>query len=150
MLRWLLAAFHLLAFGIGLGAIWARAASLKSADNPGSLKRALLADSWWGIAALLWIATGLPRLFMGTEKATSYYLSNHVFWLKMAIFVAIFLLELGPMVTLLKWRRVLARGQTPDTTLGPRLAAISQIQVALLLLMLFAATAMARGYGSAP
>jgi putative membrane protein len=150
MLRWLLAASHLLAFGIGLGAIWSRAANLKSADNPGSLKRALVADSWWGIAALLWIATGLPRLFMSTEKATSYYLSNHVFWLKMALFLAIFLLELGPMVTLLKWRRVLAKGRTPDTNLGPRFAVISQIQVVLVLAMLLAATAMARGYGSAP
>lgn len=44
MLRWLLAAFHLLAFGIGLGAIWSRANALKSVQEPASLRQALVAD----------------------------------------------------------------------------------------------------------
>jgi putative membrane protein len=124
MLRWLLAAFHLLAFGIGLGAIWARAAALKSVQDPATLRRALSADAWWGVAAFLWIATGL--------------------------FVLVFLLELGPIVTLMSWRRALARGATPDTHRAGRFAKTSRIQIVLLLAMLFAATAMARGYGSVP
>ncbi len=146
MLRWLLAAFHLLAFGIGLGAIWARAAALRLPTDPASVKRALVADVWWGIAALLWLATGLPRLFLGTEKATAYYTANHVFWLKMALFAAILVLEFGPIVTLPKWRKAIARGEVPDTRLAPRFLATSRVQIALLLAMLFAATAMARGY----
>lgn len=149
MLRWLLASFHLLAFGIGLGAIWVRARSLPAAQDPVILRRALRADAWWGIAALLWLGTGLPRLLMGTEKATAYYLSSHVFWLKMALFLVILLLELGPIVTLGAWRRGLRRGQAPDTRLAARFATTSRIQLVLLLVMLFAATAMARGYGAA-
>jgi len=147
MLPWLLASFHLLAFGIGLGAIWVRARSLSSAQDLVSIRRALRADAWWGIAALLWLGTGLPRLLMGTEKATGYYLSNHVFWLKMAMFVVIFFLELGPIVTLGAWRGALRRGQAPDTRRAARFATTSRIQLVLLLLILFAATAMARGYG---
>lgn len=150
MTRWLLAAFHLLGFGIGLGAIWVRAASLKSAQDPASLRRALTADAWWGIAALLWLTTGLPRLFLGTEKATAYYLGNHVFWLKMGLFALIFLLELGPILTLTRWRRALGRGESPDTRQATRLVQTSRIQIALLLVILFAATALARGFGSVP
>ena len=53
-LRWLLAAAHLLALGIGLGAVWARARAVGSRGlDLGGIKRALIADAWWGVAALL-------------------------------------------------------------------------------------------------
>jgi putative membrane protein len=147
MLRWILASLHLLAFGIGLGAIWARAMSLSSPSDAGSVRRALNADAWWGVAALVWLATGVPRVLLGSEKPTSYYLSNHVFWLKMALFGAILVLELGPIVALGRWRRAVRAGQGVDTSSAPRLATISRVQVGLLLGMLLAATAMARGLG---
>ena len=147
-LRWLLASFHLLAFGIGLGAIWVRGRSLRSPHDPSAIRRALRADVWWGVAALLWLATGLPRLFLGLEKPTSYYLHNHVFWLKMSLFLLIFLFEMGPMITFGGWRRALRRGGTPDTSSAPRWAAVSRIQLVLLILLLFTATAVARGYGA--
>jgi putative membrane protein len=146
--RWLLGSFHLLAFGIGLGAIWVRGRSLRSPHDPAAIRRALRADVWWGLAALLWLATGLPRLFLGLEKPTSYYLHNHVFWLKMSLFLLIFLFEMGPMITFAGWRRSLRRGGTPDTSSAPRWAAVSRIQLFLLVLMLFVATAVARGYGA--
>ena len=62
LVRWLLAAFHLLALGLGLGAIWARAHWLRSSSDPRHLRYALAADTWWGLAALLWIGTGLWRM----------------------------------------------------------------------------------------
>ncbi|HSE65939.1 MAG TPA: DUF2214 family protein [Gemmatimonadales bacterium] len=147
-LRWLLASFHLLAFGIGLGAIWVRGRSLRSPHDPAAIRRALRADVWWGVAAVLWLATGLPRLFFGLEKPASYYLHDHFFWLKMSLFLLIFLFEMGPMITFAGWRRALRRGGTPDTSSAPRWAAVSRIQLALLILMLFTATAVARGYGA--
>lgn len=146
MSRWLLAAFHLLAFGIGLGAIWSRADAFRAPNDPTAVRRALTADAWWGVAAALWLATGLPRLLLGTEKATAYYLADHIFWLKMLLFGLIILLELGPIVTLPRWRKAIGRGEIPDTRLAGRFRATSQMQIVLLLLMLFAATAMARGY----
>ena len=61
-LRWLLAAAHLLALGIGLGAVWARARAVGSRElDLRGIKRALVADAWWGVAALHWVATGLMR-----------------------------------------------------------------------------------------
>ncbi|HSE44051.1 MAG TPA: DUF2214 family protein [Gemmatimonadales bacterium] len=146
-LRWLLASIHLLAFGIGLGAIYVRARSLQAAANPATVRRVLRADTWWGVAALLWLATGIPRLFLGLEKPTAYYLANHVLWLKMALFLLVLLLEMGPMMTFIGWRRALRRGATPDTSAATRWAMVSRIQLVLLVLILFTATAVARGYG---
>jgi len=148
LLRWLLAAFHLLAFGIGLGAIWVRARALQGAPDEGCIRRVLRADSWWGVAALLWLVTGLLRLMMGTEKPTTYYMANHLFWLKMGLFILVFLLEVGPMIGFVGWRNALRHGKAPDTSQAPRWALTSRVQVGLVVLLLFVATAMARGLGA--
>lgn len=148
-IRWLLAALHLLALGIGLGAVWARGRALQGALDASGLRRVFYADTWWGVAALLWLGTGLMRAFGGFEKGSLYYLHNHLFWAKMGLFAAIFLLELRPMITLIQWRRDVARGNVPDTRAARRFAQISFLQAALLVLMVLTATALARGYGLA-
>jgi len=145
--RWLFAAVHLLALGIGLGAVWARGRALRHPLDAAGLRRVFAADSWWGIAALLWIGTGLVRAFGGLEKGSEYYLHNHLFWAKMALLGLILLLELGPMISLIRWRAAVAHGRTPDTRAAVRFARISAMQAVLVVLMVLAATAMARGYG---
>ncbi len=146
-IRWLLAALHLLALGVGLGAVWARGRALQAQLDVPGLRRVFYADAWWGIAALLWIGTGLVRAFGGFEKGSFYYLHNHVFWAKMALLVAILVLELGPMIALIRWRGGVARGAVPDTRAASRFARISFVQAVLVVFMVLAATAMARGYG---
>jgi putative membrane protein len=148
MIRWLLAALHLLGLGIALGAAWARAHALRGPFDTAGLQRVFHADNWWGVSALLLIGTGLLRAFGGYEKGSAYYLHNHVFLGKMALLVVVLLLELGPMVALVRWRTRLGRGEQPDTTAAPRLARISFVQAVLVALMVLAATAMARGYGT--
>ena len=112
-IRWLLAAVHLLALGVGLGAVWARGRALQVPLDIPALRRVFYADTWWGIAAVLWIGTGLLRAFGGYEKGAFYYLHNHFFWAKMGLLAA----------------------------------RISFVQAVLVVLMVLAATAMARGYG---
>jgi putative membrane protein len=147
-LRWLLASFHLLALGIGLGAVVGRGVALKSRlDGPG-LRWVFLADTAWGVAALLWIVTGVWRLLAGLEKPTGYYFTNHAFLTKMALLAIILGLELWPMMRLIAWRRRIARGETPDTSAAVLLARISFWQAGLVAVMVFLAAAMARGYGS--
>jgi len=147
LIRWLFAAVHLLALGVGLGAVWARGQALRHQLDPAGLRRVFYADSWWGISALLWIGTGLVRAFGGLEKGSAYYLGNHLFWAKMSLLVLILLLELRPMIALVRWRIALARGTQPDTRSAAAFARISFVQAVLVTLMVLAATAMARGYG---
>lgn len=146
--RWILAAIHLLGLGVGLGAVWARARALQGELNPAGLRRVFYADAWWGISAILWLATGLIRAFGGLEKGTGYYLHNHLFLVKMGLFVLIVALEVSPMIGLTRWRGALARGQAVDTSRTDRYAAISVFQAVLVVLMVVAATGMARGYGA--
>jgi putative membrane protein len=148
-IRWVVAALHLLALGIGLGAIWWRGLSLRGELTGDSIKRVLYADNLWGFAALLWISTGLARAFAGLEKGSAYYLSNEAFWIKMALLVIILLLEIWPASTWVKWRIRMARGEQVqiDPDRKRLFSNISFIQSALIVGMVFAATAMARGLG---
>ncbi len=148
MLRWLLAALHLTALGIGLGAVWVRAGALRGPFDPPGLRRIFAADSWWAFAGALWIATGLWRLLAGTEKPTAYYLHNHFFYLKMTALLVLLMIEARAVVLLVRWRASAARGGPVDTSAAPGLARLSYVQAILVLIMLAAATGMARGFGS--
>src|SRR5690606_20667603 len=130
-LQWMLAAFHLLALGIGFGAIAARAVALRGQLTDGRLRTVFLADTLWGLAALLWISTGLWRAFGGVEKGALYYLQSDAFRLKMGLLAAVLLLELWPMITLIRWRMARGRGQPVSVEVAPTLAWISAIQFVL-------------------
>jgi putative membrane protein len=152
MLRVALAAFHLIALGLGLGAVLARGTALREVLSAESLRRAFRADTLWGISFGLWLVTGLWRLFGETEKSAGYYVTNHFFHAKMGLLVLIIALEIWPMITLIRWRGALGKGASPETVADGarrrRIAMISHIQATLVVLMVFAAVAMARGYGA--
>ena len=147
--RLVLAALHLLALAVGLSGVWARARalrdSLRNPEDPRAIARAYVGDTWWGIAAVFWLVTGLWRIIGSTEKASSYYAANSAFTLKMALFVTIVVLEIWPMRTLIRWRRGIAEPNGRD---AGRIEIISYLQCVLLVVMVFAAVTMARGYGA--
>jgi putative membrane protein len=157
MLRLVLAVLHLLALGIGLGAIYARARHLSALSTPDhasgkTLARVFHADNWWAVAAMLWVSTGLWRAFAGTEKASAYYWAQPVFWTKMGLLGLILLLELWPMITLIRWRVAETRGQLPAMSAmaghARIMARISHVQIALSVAMVVTASMLARGYGA--
>lgn len=149
MLRITLASVHLLALALGMMATVLRGTALREGTLAG-LHRALRLDAIWGIAAALWIVTGLWRLLGELEKPLTYYLSNHWFMAKMGCFVLIFVLEIAPMRTLARARSALGRGEDAGPIVDPaakRIALIGHIQATIALVMIFMAVAMARGYG---
>ena len=137
LLAALASAGHVLAFGIGLPAIWARAFALRRGD----VQATLYADNFWGVAAVLWLVTGLSRVFGGLEKGSAWYLANDLFWLKMALFGLVFALETWPMTTFILWR---VRGRT-EPGLMPVFAKISFVEAVITTALPFVAAAMARG-----
>jgi putative membrane protein len=78
----------------------------------------------------------------------------------MALFVTILALEIWPMVTLIRWRAALGRAGGADAAASGRaavrldpaaarkMATISYVEGAIVVVMVFTAVAMARGYGS--
>ena len=141
----IVAALHYLALAIGLPAIFLRGRALKGTLDDAGLRRLFAADSMWGVAAALWLATGLLRAFAGLEKGSAYYLQSHGFYLKMGLFVAVVILELRPMLTFMKWRQAHRQGARIDTGSARSLFQVCHIQMSIVVAMVFVASAMARG-----
>jgi putative membrane protein len=152
MLRVVLAGLHLLALGVGLFAVVYRGSALREAITESSLKRAFKFDTLWGIAAGLWIVTGLWRFLGSIEKPMAYYEQNSLFRLKMGALVLILILEIWPMITLIRWRIQLKKGTAittiATTATAQRIAIICHVQALLIVIMVFAAVGMARGFGA--
>lgn len=143
----LLSAIHLLALAIGLPAVVLRAVALRALSDRSGLRHVFAADTAWGVAALLWIATGPARAFGPFEKGTAFYLSSPLFYVKIGLFLLIFALEIAPMATLIRWRMALRRGESPDLGTAGLYATLSWIEAALVVAIVFVAAFMARGFG---
>jgi len=99
-----------------------------------------------GIAALLWLASGLARAFGHIEKAPEFYLRNGFFWVKMALFASVVALEIWPMVTFVGWRIARRQGRPlPRFNRLGRLILVDDVETALVIVIPFVAAAMARG-----
>jgi len=147
MLSAVVSSLHLLALALGLPAVFLRGRALKGPLDPEGLRRLLAADNVWGIAALLWIVTGLLRAFGGLEKGADFYLRSPLFWTKMALFLLVLLLEIRPMATFIRWRIRLGRGEAIDTGAARTLYTINHVELATVVVMVFVASLMARGVG---
>lgn len=146
LVHWFLAAVHLLALAVAFWAVLTRGTAFsRLAAGTGQARQVLLADNLWGISAVILLVTGGMRAFGGYEKGTDYYLHQPLFHLKMTLFVLILLLELAPMITLIKWRIALSRGAVINAGRSKMFARISHTEALLVLLMIVAATGMARG-----
>ena len=147
MIAAVVSSLHLLALAIGLPGVFLRGRALKGQLDADGVRRLLAADNAWGIAAVLWIVTGLLRAFGGLEKGSDFYLRSPLFWIKMALFLAILVLEIRPMLTFIRWRAQLRRGLPVDTAAARGLYTLNHIELALVVVMVFVASMMARGFG---
>lgn len=150
LVRVLVAGLHFLALGMGLGSVVVRGLMLRDLRRDNADARALTrlfrSDAIWGLAAALWIATGLLRVFVGLDKAAVFYLRNGFFHVKMTLFLLVFALEIVPMVTFIRWRKAHRQGAL-SLTGAPfeRLIRLNDVEVALIFLIPFVAALMVRG-----
>jgi putative membrane protein len=143
----LVSALHVLTLALGLPSVFLRGRALKGPLHKEGLRRLFAADALWGVAAALWLVTGLLRAFGGLEKGAAFYLASRLFWLKMALFVLVVLLEVRPMMTLIRWRATVRGGGTPDTSGARALYTLNHVELALVVVIVFVASFMARGFG---
>lgn len=144
IVQWLVASIHLLALGVGFAGVFFRARALRGPLDAAGLGRVFMADNLWGVAAMLWIGSGVYRLF-ALDKGLAYYLATPWFHAKMGMFGLAMLLELWPMVVLIRWRLALRKGEPVDTAPARKFAIISDVETLVIMLMVLAAAAMARG-----
>lgn len=144
----LFSTFHLFALAIGLPSVIMRGKALKDLQtDPSALQRVFFADNLWGIAAILWIATGLFRAFGPFEKGSGFYLHSGTFLIKMGIFAVLFSLELWPMITFIRWRIAQAKGRPINTSRAGLFFKFNTAEIVLTIAMPFFASMMARGIG---
>ena len=140
----LLSAIHVLTLALGLAAVFVRGRALGRPLDEEGWRRLLAADNAWGIAAALWIASGLARVFFG-GKEPSFYWSNGFFWLKLGLFGLVFVLELKPMLTFMRVRSARRRGAPLPTFPVEAYRRINAFESALVVAIVFVAAFMARG-----
>ena len=140
----LLSAIHVLTLALGLGSVFARGRALASPLDEAGWKRLLTADNLWGLAALLWITSGLARLFYGGKEPTFYW-RNGFFWIKLTLFAIVFALEAKPMSTFIRARVARRRGAPPPQFSVETFRRINTAEFRLVIAIVFAAAFMARG-----
>jgi putative membrane protein len=140
----LLSAIHVLALALGLGAVHARGRALAGVLDAAGWRRLLAADTAWGVAAALWIASGLARVFVG-GKEPSFYSHNGFFWVKMALFALVFALELAPMTTFIRVRAAQGRGAALPPFSIDAYRRINTAETARVVVITVVAAFMARG-----
>ncbi len=147
MISAVVSALHVLAVALGLPAVYLRGRALKAPLDDAGFARLFAADNVWGLAALLFLATGPLRAFAGLDKGTQFYVTSALFWAKLALFALVFVLEIGPMLTFRRWRRQLRGGGRPDTSTARTLYIVTHVEMALVVVIVFVAAFMARGFG---
>jgi putative membrane protein len=140
----LLSAVHVLTLALGLGAIVVRGRALAGPLDDAGWRRLLGADTAWGAAAGLWIASGFARVFFG-GKEPDFYWYNGLFWTKLALFGLVFLLELSPMTTFMRVRTARRTGMPLPRFSVDAYRRINHAEVALVIVIVFVAAFMARG-----
>jgi putative membrane protein len=140
----LLSAVHALTLALGLGAVFMRGRALAGRLDDAGWQRLLAADNVWGVAAALWIASGLGRVFFG-GKEPGFYWHNGFFWVKLGLFALVFALEVKPMMTFIRVRSAQRRGTALPRFSVEAYRRINSIEVVLVVTIVFAAAFMARG-----
>ena len=116
--------------------------------QPPNVRTIVRVDLLYMIAAIVVLITGLLRVF-AVGKGAGFYLSNPVFYIKVALFVAVGLISIRPTLQFMRWNRAINTGQERilrdgDIATARRYIALELVLLAFIPLM---AVLMARGVG---
>jgi len=112
------------------------------------MRRIQRVDAWYGVSAGVVLIAGLLRVFF-FEKGAAFYSQNPMFWIKMGLFVLVGLFSIYPTIRFIRWNTPLNAGHPPEIPDDEfkRVRLLLSLELVCLILILFAAPAMARGIG---
>jgi putative membrane protein len=145
---WALASLHHLAV-FTLAAVLAAELAILTLDiDSKGIKRLARVDAAYGVSAAIVVIVGVARVVWGA-KGYEYYVANHIFWTKMALFLVVGLLSIPPTLRYVAWGRQSRANPAfrPDVSEIVRMRWYLRAEAAFFLAIPVAAAAMARGYG---
>ena len=123
---WILACLHHVAV-FSLAAVLAAELALISIEvRAQAIRRIVAIDLWYGIIAGAVVVFGVTRVIWGA-KGYEYYIANHIFWTKMALFVAVGLLSIAPTLQYL----ARSRGLQANGSFLPPAAEVARVKMYL-------------------
>ena len=140
-------AHHLAVFTVA-GLLFAEVVLLRPGIAPDRIRQLGMIDSFYGAASVLVIIAGVSRVIWGAA-GWEYYVTNYMFWAKMAAFLLVGLLSIPPTLAVLGWRKQLAANPafSPDNAQVARLRRFFAGELVAFAFIPAFAAAMARGYG---
>ena len=138
---------HLAAFTV-VGALAAELVLFKPPLTPTQARRVQITDVIFGMAATVVLIVGLCRVFF-FEKGAGYYFSNAFFLAKLSAFVLAGLISIYPTVTFLSWSKALKQSVSPEMPPAQvrRVRMCLMLELTAIVVILFCAPLMARGFG---
>jgi putative membrane protein len=139
---------HLLAIGLAAGLLMTEHWLCRRMPDRTQVKLLGAVDLGYFLALIACLATGLARaLYFGQDPA--YYLANRLFWLKIALFLAICLIAIPPAWQYIRWNREArsAPAFAPLTREVERVRAHIAFGLGLWLIVPLTGILVARGYG---
>jgi len=116
--------------------------------NPTIVRRLLVVDRIYGVAAAAVLVTGLLRIYLGV-KGSSWYLGNWLLHLKLGLFVLAALLSIAPTLRFSRWNKALAAsGALPPEDEVRRTRKLVMAQAHIIPLIPLPAVFLARGFGT--
>lgn len=144
----LLAYFHYVGIGLLLACLAMETALVRGSLTSAAFARLARIDAGVGVGAALVLLAGAGRVLYGL-KGAAFYVDNHVFWTKMALFALAALASVPVTIQVLRWRRAAAAdaGFQPDAGKLRLVRRHIGMEWGLIVLIPLAAVLMARGFG---
>jgi putative membrane protein len=140
---WLAILHHVAIFGL-FAALVTELAIVRPGMSVSDVRRVSRVDVVYGVAAGVVLLAGLARVGYGA-KPEAFYEDNPLFWAKLAVFVTVALLSIGPTLRYRRWRR--AGAGAPAVAEVTRVRHVLAAQAGLFAGMPVLAALMARGIG---
>ena len=122
---------------------------MRDAPGPTSIRRLARADAFVGLSSTAIVVIGALRVLY-FEKGAAFYMHSPGFMAKMVLFIAVALVSIYPTRHFIAWSRALKAGEAaaPSPSAIACVRRLLHLELAGVVLILFAAALMARGIGN--